>query len=98
MTRSAGKARHDQFLQPADGTAARPRNSCGRCWTGNRGLVDRADVDQGYRYELLFGLAMSLLDELMRAHGGPAGVRLLNKSLASGAEWTECEQATVEII
>lgn len=60
--------------------------------------MDRADVDQGYRYELLFGLAMSLLDELMRAHGGPAGVRLLNKSLASGAEWTECEQATVEII
>ena len=60
--------------------------------------MDRADVDQGYRYELLFGLAMSLLDELMRAHGGPAGVRLLNKSLASGAEWTECEQTTVEII
>ncbi len=41
----------------------------------------------------------ALLDGDPRA-GGPGRRRsgLLNKSLASGAEWTECEQATVEII
>ena len=87
MIRSPAAAHRDKRIQPADRppcgrgvrscAAGRLKDGLGR---GGSALVARADADPAYRLELLAGLALSLLDELMVRHRGNTAAVCLTSS------------------